>query len=137
MRRVRLPLALVAGSVALAGCGGQQASSTDRFQGAEREIAQLVEDLQSEGQKGDGAEICSRIVSAELARSIAAGGGECKDEMSKALSDANDFDLDVREVTVTGTTATAQVRQGEDGRTATFEFARGPGGWRATSLAGS
>jgi hypothetical protein len=121
-------------ALALAGCAAQQDPSADRFQGAEREIAELVDDLASASRNGDGEEICTRILSSELAEELAAGE-ECKDEVGKAVADANDFDLEVRDVTVTGRTARAEVRQGDEGRTATFEFERGSGGWRATSLA--
>jgi hypothetical protein len=39
-------------------------------------------------------------------------------------------------VTVTGATATAEVKQGKDGPTETMKFAREDGDWRATSLSG-
>ena len=134
MRRPLATVSLVLATLALSGCTTQTSSSADRFQGAEREIAELVDELASAGRSGDGEEICTRIVSSELAKELA-DGGDCNDEVSKGVSDANNFDLEVREVTVTGTTARAEVRQGDDGRTATFEFAREDGGWRATSLA--
>jgi hypothetical protein len=132
MRSVHATITLALAALALAGCTAQQDTSADRFQGADREIAKLVDELSSAARSGDGEEICTRIVSSELAQELAAGA-ECKDEVGKAVSDANDFDLEVRDVTVTGTTARAAVRQ-DDGRTATFEFERGRDGWRATSL---
>ncbi len=133
MRRPHAILTAALAAVALTGCGAQQSDSADRFQGAEREIAQLVDDLAAAARSGDGEEICTRIVSSEFAQQL--GGGEpCKDEVAKAVGDANDFDLEVSDVTVTGTTARAEVRQGDDGKSATFEFERGRGGWRATSF---
>jgi hypothetical protein len=54
--------------------------------------------------------------------------------MDKAIEDADEFDLDVLDVTVTGNEATARVRRGDEGPTATFEFTRENGQWRATSL---
>jgi len=139
MARARLCTTLAAAALALAGCGAQQDAAGDAFAGAEAEVAQVVDDLQSAAQKNDGAEeLCSRILSRELAGELAAGGSQCIDEMEKAIGDVNDFDLEVTGVTIDGTTARAQVSQGgdEDGKTATFELARDGDGWRVTSLAG-
>jgi hypothetical protein len=133
MRRIHGPLTLLLVALALGGCTTQEETSADRFQGAEREVAEVVDDLAAASRSGDGEEICTQIVTAELAEDLAAGD-ECKDEVEQALSDANDYDLEVRDVTVSGNTARAEVRQGDDGRTATFEFERGRDGWRATSL---
>ena len=133
MRRVHGPLTLLLAALALGGCTAQQDTSADRFQGAEADVAEVVDDLAAASRSGDGEEICTRIVTAELADELAAGD-ECKDQVEQAVSDANDYDLEVRDVTVTGSTARAEVRQGDDGRTATLEFERGDDGWRATSL---
>ena len=53
--------------------------------------------------------------------------------MQKAIEDADDFDLEVLEVSITGETATARVRRGEDGPTETMEFKLENNEWRATS----
>ena len=55
-------------------------------------------------------------------------------EVAAAIDDANEFDLEVRKVTVNGTTATADVQRGKDGPSETMAFARENGQWRATSL---
>ena len=134
MRRAHALVTLALAAVALTGCA-QQETSAGSFQGAERDVAELVDDLASAARSGDGEEICTRIVSSEFAQQLAAGD-TCKNEVERAVADANDFDLEVRDVTVTGTTATAQVRQGEGGetKTSTFEFERGRDGWRTTSF---
>ena len=56
--------------------------------------------------------------------------------MKKAIEDADDYELDVSDVTVTGSTATATVKRGDDGATQTMEFTREGSDWRATSLSG-
>jgi outer membrane murein-binding lipoprotein Lpp len=129
----RAVLAIVA-VLALAGCGAEQQSSVDQFSGAERDVAQKVEDLQDAGENRNPEDICSEILAAKLVDELEAAGTSCADEMEKAIDDADDFDLEVREVSVTGETATARVQRGDDGPTATFEFARENGQWRATSL---
>jgi hypothetical protein len=129
------PLLVVAlALLTLAGCGGEQDSELDRFRGAEREVAQKVEDLQEAGEGRNAEDICADILSSTLVDELEAAGANCRDEMEKAIEDADDFDLEVQDVTVNGEQATAQVRRGDDGPTATFEFVRENGQWRATSL---
>ena len=131
-------LALI-GVLALAGCGAQaeQTSSADNFQGEERAVAQKVEDLQEAGESRNPEDICSEILARSLVTQLEAAGVDCADEMEKAIDDADDYDLDVQEVTISGSTATVEVRRGEDGPTETMEFAKEGDQWRATSLSGS
>jgi hypothetical protein len=119
--------------LALAGCGEQQAD-LDKFQGEQRVVAEKVEDLQSAGQNGNPEDICSDILARQVVDQLEAAGTTCNEEMDKAIKDADDFDLEVLRVDVNGNQATAEVRRGDDGPTATFEFTREGGQWRATSL---
>ena len=119
----------------LAGCGAGQPSSEERFQGAEREVAAQVEELQAAGNADEPEKICAEILSRRLVAELEAAGTTCNEEMDKAIQDADDFELDVREVTIQGSEATVRVRRGEDGPVATWEFVRENGQWRATSLA--
>ena len=136
---MRRPIALltlpaVMLTLAVAGCGAETQSSVGDFEGDEREVAQLVDDLEKAAGDADAEEICGRIFATELLNSIKAGDSDCVEEMEKALADANDFEIEVVDVTVTGSTAKATVRQGEEGRTAEFSFERDGDAWRATSL---
>jgi hypothetical protein len=119
----------------LVGCGTTQPSSTDRFSDADQQaVAQKVEDLQEAGTRGRPEDICNEILARSLVQQLEAAGANCTQEMEKAIEDAEEFELDVREVEVDGSTATATVRRGEDGPTETMEFTREGGQWRATSL---
>jgi hypothetical protein len=130
-------LLVLLGVLALAGCGAQsQPSSVDKFKGDERAVAQKVEDLQEAGESRKAEDICSEILARSLVQQIEAAGADCADEMKQAIDDADDYDLDVQKVTVSGSTATASVRRGDDGPTETMEFTRENGQWRATSLSG-
>jgi hypothetical protein len=126
-------------ALALAGCGAQadQTSSAERFKGDERAVAQKVEDLQEAGESRKPEDICSEILARSLVQELEAAGVDCADEMEKAIDDADDYDLDVRDVNITGSTATVSVRRGEDGPIETMEFTKENGQWRATSLSGS
>jgi hypothetical protein len=133
MKRLLVILPLLA----LAGCGAStQPSSVERFRGDERAVAQKIEDLQKAGERREPETICSDILSRTLVQQLKAAGGDCTEEMRKAIEDADDYDLDVREVTIDGSTATATVRRGDDGPTETMEFTKEGGQWRATALSG-
>ena len=134
MSRVLFAVPLVLAALA-AGCGASASSAGD-FEGEERRVADVVEKLQSAGEAGDAAEICDEVLASELREEMQAAGANCEQELEKAIQDADDFELEVEDVTITGDTATARVRGREDDEEAvrTFEFAREGSGWRATSL---
>ena len=122
-------------TLTLAGCGAQtQTSSLDKFKGADREVAQQVEDLESDGKRGKAEDICSDILAKSLVDELNMAGTDCTTEMKKAIEDADDFDLEVLDVKVTGDQATATVRRGDDGPTETMAFTREGSSWRATAL---
>jgi hypothetical protein len=134
MSRVLFAVPLVLAALA-AGCGASASSAGD-FEGEERRVADVVEKLQSAGETGDAAEICDEVLASDLREEMRAAGANCEQELDKAIQDADDFELEVEDVTVSGDTATAKVR-GRDGgeeRVRNFEFVREGSGWRATSL---
>ena len=129
-------LAVAIATLALAGCGATEDPDAPEFQGAEAQVADQVEQLQSAGESRRPEDICSDILSRTLVDQLEAAGTTCNEEMRKAIEDADDFELTVQDVTVNGDQATARVQRGEDddATKATFEFARENGQWRATSL---
>jgi hypothetical protein len=127
----------IAAVVALGVAGCTTASTTSsKFTGAKAQVAQVVADLQQAGQRKDAQKICTQILSQDLVRQLSDAGTSCQVEMKKAVDDADDYNLTVQSVTVTGNRATAVVKRGSDGPTATFRFVREGGGWRATSFGG-
>ena len=133
MKRLLLALAL---SLVLAGCG-QVPSSAEDFQGAEREVAQKLEELQEAGQGRQPEDICSNILSRAVVDELEAARTDCVAEMRKAIEDVDEHDLEVREVQIQGTRATATVRQGTEGPTTRVELVREGDEWRVASLGGA
>src|SRR4051812_39879423 len=120
----RAVLVAAALAAALAGCG-MATTSSKSFTGAEQAGADKIGDLQTAARGTKPADICDDILSARLKARSAAGGKSCEAEMRKALKDTDEFDLDVRDVSISGATATAQVRQtsGNDKVTRTLQLA--------------
>ena len=130
------PAALLVCVLALAGCGEAASTSAGEFEGEERAVAEVIDDLQAAAERGEGDRICKEILATELVEDLEAGDVECSTELEKALREADDKTLAVTAVEVTGDTATASVegREGNEERTATFGLAKERGAWRVTSL---
>jgi hypothetical protein len=135
MRRLAV-LASLAAALGMAGCATTKtASSSGKFKGAEADVAKVVDDLRTAGERRDAAKICSEIFARSLVAELDASGTSCNQEMTKTIKDADDFALDVRDVTVTGSTATARVQSGAKGTIATFRFVREANRWKASEIA--
>ncbi len=127
---LRLPLLLlVLLAATLTGCTANPNASAGDFKGAERDVAQVIDDLKGSKKPGD---ICSRILTDAFAQSLEADGRDCPQEVDATLRDTADTGIDVRDVTITGSTARAEVRQ--EGTTATFELERDGESWRISSF---
>ncbi len=131
--RVRLATAVVLALV-LSACGASGPDSESSFQGEQQQVAKVVDELASAGARGDAEKICTEILAKRLVAEVKAAGGDCETEMDRAISDASDYDLQVRSIKISGPNATAQVRQGADGEVATFSFVKEGGAWKASAL---
>ena len=137
MRR-HLATALAGAALVLAACGGTSSSAT-KFDGDERAVADVVEEIQEAAAKDDSARICRDLIVEALRKQIESGGQNCTKELELAIDDVDDYELEVVDVTVSGTTATAKVESadGTEDRTDTLEFTKEQGRWKATSLGGA
>jgi hypothetical protein len=129
-------LLVIAAALALSACGTASTSNDVKFSGAQKDVADLVDKLATAGQRHDASTICNDILSKQLVAELKTAGGDCESEMKDAIADATDYDLQVRSVKIDGNNATAQVRQGDKGKVATFTFVKEGGGWRASALGG-
>jgi hypothetical protein len=130
MRRAPV-IALLLLAAALAGCG-TSSSSGGSFAGEEKQIADQVGELDSAGRAGDAKKICDEVLARALRERLTAAGTTCQTEVDKAVKDADDFDLTVEDVAITGDKATARVRG--RGGVRTLGFVREGSDWRASSL---
>lgn len=132
---------LAAVALTLSACGQTSKDSSGDFQGQEKAVAQTVEDLQSAASKGDEGKICDEILAADLADKIKARASgtqkTCGDVLKDSLRDADAFELQVKKVAITGTTATATVesdKAGDDKTTSALTLTKAGDGWRISSL---
>ncbi|WP_205696443.1 hypothetical protein [Conexibacter sp. SYSU D00693] len=137
-RRACTAALAVAAAAGLGACTSSQSNdSAEDFQGEQRRVAQVVEDLEEKGGTRDGGEICQDLLADGLRQSIQRASGEaCESALEDALKDVDTFDLDVERVQVSGNRATVTVK-GEGGgsdRTDTLTLERGRQGWRITGL---
>lgn len=134
MPRASLSIGLVLAALA-GGCAANPSSAGD-FEGEDKNVAELVEKLQAAGETGDAGEICDEVLAKELSDQIQESGSTCEQELDKALADSDDFDLEVEDVTVTGSTATAKVRGrvGDEDAVRDIGFVREGADWRVNKL---
>jgi hypothetical protein len=132
MRRTLALTAVLA--LFLSGCGAASTGSAGNFKGEQQEVVKVVDALASAGSRRDAKKICTDILAKQLVTELKNAGGDCVTEMDRAIKDASDYDLQVTSVKVNGANATAQVRQGKSGQTATFTFVKEGGSWRASAL---
>lgn len=127
-------LCLPAVALALAGCGAAGSAPGTSFQGDQKAVADAIGELGTAARAKDAQKICSRSLSRALAAKMQAPSADCISEVGKAIGDADGFDLQTRSVQVQGTTATAQVREGKHGATATVRLVKEGGTWRVDGL---
>src|SRR5436309_441161 len=98
-------------ALALGACGQTAKDSAGDFKGDQKAVAQVVEDLQDAGRKGDAGKICTDLLTPALVTRIQqASSGKCDSVLKDALSDADAFELQVQKVTITGDRADAVVQ---------------------------
>lgn len=138
MRRplIAVSTALAAALIA-AGCTAARSNdAAEDFQGAEQDVAQVIDDLSSAAVDGDASAVCDTIFSQELSDALGPQGANCEDAVEEQLGDVSDPEIEVKGITVEGSTATAEVVSpfGGDDVEQTISFARDGEAWRITSV---
>lgn len=133
MRNLLVFTALLVFCASAIGCGVQPTgSTTKKFSGENKAVAQAVSDFQQAVGGRQTAKICGQIFSKELqGRLNKAGKGGCEAAVSSAIADANDFSFTVKDVNVTADKATARVTSASaKGQPMVLSFVKQSGGWR-------
>ena len=107
------PLAALLAVLAAAavGCGGAQSSSQD-FSGAEADVAEVVEELQTAAAEEETGRICTDILSAGLSRQL---GNQGERTVRTAIDDTDTFEVTAKSVRIEGGRARVRVETGRDG----------------------
>jgi hypothetical protein len=139
LRPVRLltPVAVLGATLGLVACGQAKDSAGD-FQGEQRNVADVVEKLQTEGRNRNAGRICNDLLAPALVRRIEAQnqGARCADVLDPNLNDTDAFELQVEKVTITGPRATVDVTSeaGDDTRTDQLTLQKVGADWKIATL---
>jgi hypothetical protein len=134
---IRLVALLAVFPLALTACGQTDKDSSGDFQGAEKQVAQTVEDLQDASRKKDEGKICADILAPALVAKIkAASNGTCEKVLKDAIGDVDSFELQVKKVTIDGANATATVTSdtGSKDREDTLKLVKVGNDWKIAEL---
>ena len=123
-------------AAALAGCGAAERDSAKEFKGAEAAVAKVVEDLETAARTDEPNKVCAALLDDRLLAALREQGTNCRTGTEDAFEDADSFDLTVKDVTITGETASAKLSAGtgSDEKDYTLEFARDGNVWKISSL---
>ena len=133
--------AIVATTVALAGCGGgssgadKPAGDTSTKSDDTAAVKQVMSDLQAASRAGDGKRICAQIFTPKLADSVteSAASGSCAKEVKKKLF-SREAKITVQNVDVPNpSNATATIKEA-NGNTSTVFLVKQSGRWRIRSV---
>jgi hypothetical protein len=121
--------------LAVTGCGGgsSDGANAKRFSGDRREVARVVDALQSAARSGDAHRICSELLTESLAVEIGARAGtSCEAQVERQLVSDGET-LAVQHLTVRGTIAVATVRE-QNRNVSQLVFHRQGGYWRVSGI---
>ena len=128
-------LALSAAVVAI-GCGGDDDdvnNNADNYDGADAEVAAVVDDFANAGRDGDGAKVCDEIFAEELSANVEEEAGQsCASEVEDNLPEG-DYELTIDTLQVDGDKATVGVTDQEDNKSV-LHFERTDSEWRVTRV---
>lgn len=135
----RMTAAALLGAAVLSGCAATTKDSAAKFTGERKAVAQAVEDLQSAGKKKDAQRICDDLLARDVVARLKKSGGakhDCANALSDSLDDADSFDMTVKQVRVSGTTATATVKSeaGKKDPTDTLTFVKEGQNWKLSAI---
>ena len=135
LRATRRVIAGATCALLMGACGGGGGGENEgRYDGAEAEVAKVVDQLQSAGRESDGDRICEDLFTKNLSISVQrASKRECAEEVTSNIS-GEDTTFEVSKIKINGKNATAELVDEEDRRSSVL-FQQEGGGWRIARIA--
>jgi hypothetical protein len=115
-------LGLVAVGLLAAGCGGAAGDAPKPIQGPPKEVAAVIEGLQSATRTHDFQKICDDLLAASTRRE--AGGADCPAVLGARAKGVRRARIVVQSIEVSGNSALARVRTTATGQAATSDVIR-------------
>jgi hypothetical protein len=100
-------------------------------------VASVIDLLSSAATSHDTGKICTKVLAPTVSAKLTAAGGSCASVVGKQLDTVDTFNVTVKTVNITGSTAAAQVTSTSNGkdRTDTLGLVKlADGTWRIASL---
>jgi hypothetical protein len=128
-------LLAVTAAVTLAACGSGGTDSSSDFEGEEREVASVVEELQTAAADDDASEICRELLAPALVEQLGSQGG-CQKAVASVIDATDTTELEVDSVQVDGTNASARVTSGsgDNATDRTVRLVRDGRNWKISAL---
>jgi hypothetical protein len=132
---MRLRMIALCALLLVSACGGDKGANEKRFDGDSADVAAVVDQLQTYAREGDGAKICSDLMTPQLTRFIENSfSTSCAKRVSDQLGEKGTT-ITVRRLRVDGPLASATVV--EQNRNVTgMAFIKRDGEWRISRIRG-
>ena len=111
-----VPVVLAYSLLGVGACGQSQKADTDKFEGAEKDVAEAVFEFRDAVAKRDEGKICDTYLTSALKEEVttkgkAAGrGSTCAKAIEDSIADIDATDIEVTDITIEGTTAIAKIK---------------------------
>lgn len=133
LRATRRLIAGATCALLVAACGGGGGENEGRYDGAEAEVAKVVDQLQSAGRESDGDRICEDLFTENLSISVQrASKRPCPEEVTSNIS-GEDTTFEVSDIKINGKNATAELVDEKDRRSSVL-FQQEGGEWRIARI---
>ena len=133
MRSITTGLAALTVAVAIGACGGDEGDNAAKFEGDEKDVAAVVDDLQAASRDEDAGAICDDIFTDKLAGEISVESGKpCAEQVKEQLF-KEDATITVQDLTVQGDKATATVQE-KDGTRSKLALVKQGEEWRLDDI---
>jgi hypothetical protein len=135
MRSRTFTAAALVAAVALTGCGGgkKEGANAKNFKGDQKDVAQLVDDLQAAARAGDTGKICQDLFTRQLASAVGTRGHTtCQAQVKKQLALKNET-ITITQLAVQTPSALATVQE-QNGKVSRLTFLKQSGKWHVNGI---